>query len=66
MAKFATTPASNRDESLWRVRDVVARLRVSERTVRRLVEDGTLPVIHIGRRSVRFRPADVRALERSR
>ncbi len=63
MVKVTNTPTLH-DERLWRVRDVVARLGVSERTVRRLVEDGTLRAVRIGRRSVRFRPDDVRALER--
>ena len=50
-----------RDEWLT-VRDVAARLKVREETVRRWVRDGDLPALALGRKAgLRIRPADVDA-----
>ena len=43
------------------VAEVALALKVSERTIRRLIADGSLPAVHIGR-SVRIRPADLEAM----
>ena len=45
-------------EPLLTPRDVAKLLRVSERTVRRLVDERSLPCVRFGR-SVRFLPSDV-------
>jgi excisionase family DNA binding protein len=44
--------------SLLTVSEIVQRLRVSKRTVRRWIAAGRLPVIRLGR-AVRIRPADL-------
>ncbi|MBC3191668.1 helix-turn-helix domain-containing protein [Pseudonocardia sp. C8] len=46
-------------ERLLTTREVAARLRLSGRTVLRLVEAGQLPVIALTGRTVRFRVEDV-------
>ena len=59
----AAVLTSRRDrpvESLLTLGDVAEFLSVSERTVRRLVASGALPSIQLGRRVIRFDPADVR------
>jgi excisionase family DNA binding protein len=45
---------------LWTIDDVAAFARVSRRTVKRRVADGTLPTVSIGP-TVRFDPLAVRA-----
>jgi excisionase family DNA binding protein len=37
-------------------------LGVGLRTIRRMVRRGELPIVRIGRRSIRFRPEDIKAL----
>lgn len=49
------------DKRLLIYDDVAELLRVSERTVRSMVRRGDLPCVRIGRGSVRFDPADIRA-----
>lgn len=50
----------------WRtVKQAAERLEVSERTISRMVQAGTLPAYTIGR-SVRFKLADVEALRLER
>ena len=46
---------------LLTVPDVALTLKISARTVRRLIEDSRLPVVRIGR-LVRIRPADLEAM----
>jgi excisionase family DNA binding protein len=50
--------AEARSERLLRVDEVAKVLAISERSVHRLVDDGAIAVVRIGR-SVRFDPADV-------
>lgn len=45
-------------ESLLTVQDVADRLKVSESTVRRLIDQGAIPIVRIGRQ-IRIRPEDV-------
>lgn len=51
--------AGNSPESVWDVPDVARFLKVSEKTVRNRVADGTIPYRRIGR-LVRFDPAEIR------
>ncbi len=46
---------------LWKRADVCALLRVSEKTLRRLIHAGRLPVVKLAGTD-RFRPADIRRL----
>jgi excisionase family DNA binding protein len=50
----AIPPSAVGDKHLLVVAEVANLLRVSERTVRRMIADGTIPVVRIGR-SVRIR-----------
>lgn len=54
-------PNTTDPDTLLTAHDVARKVRVSTRTVRRLVAEGRLPVIRIGR-LVRFRARDVRLL----
>jgi excisionase family DNA binding protein len=53
------------DSEFMTAKDVAERLRVSERTVRRLIATGSLRVCRIGR-GVRIRRADLEAFLRRR
>jgi excisionase family DNA binding protein len=46
---------------LLTVPEVAALLRLSPRSIRRLIADGRLPVVRLGR-AIRIRPQDVEAL----
>lgn len=46
---------------LFEVDEVAARLRVSARTVERLIEAGSLPAVKVSPRETRVRPADLEA-----
>lgn len=48
----------NSDIFLWTLREVAEYLRVSEKTVRRRVAQGTLPCVRIGR-GLRFQPSEL-------
>lgn len=50
-------------ERLCTIKEVAARLQVSSRTVRRLIDRGELSRIQIGR-GIRIHPSDVKRLER--
>lgn len=50
-----------KDEPLWKATEVAAFLRINPDDVYRLVTQGLLPAVKIGRRT-RFRPDDVRAV----
>jgi excisionase family DNA binding protein len=54
-------PLSGPQERLLIVRQVAEQLQISPRTVWRLIEDGRIPVVRIGR-SVRVHPDAVTAL----
>lgn len=47
---------------LYRRKETAAMLGVSLRTLARLLEEGTLTPIHIGRRSIRISDSEIRAL----
>ena len=51
------------DRPLLSVRDVAARLAVSELTVRRLIEAGSLPAVRVGRQ-LRIDPDELEAFLR--
>ena len=55
---MTTTPAP--DKQLLTLEDACERLQVSEATIRRLVKDGELRVVRIGR-AIRVRPEDLDA-----
>jgi excisionase family DNA binding protein len=56
---MSDSETSARDEWLT-VRDVAARLKVQEETVRRWVREGELPALALGRKAgFRIRPADL-------
>jgi excisionase family DNA binding protein len=58
----ATSPASAAPlRPLLTVPEVAALLRLSPRSVRRLIADGRLPVVRLGH-AIRIRPQDVEAL----
>jgi excisionase family DNA binding protein len=46
---------------LLTVPEVAALLRLSPRSIRRLIDDGRLPIVRLGR-AIRIRPQDVEAL----
>ncbi|MHB1414614.1 MAG: helix-turn-helix transcriptional regulator [Chloroflexota bacterium] len=50
------------ENTLLTLQEVAARLRVTVRTVQRLVQDGRLPVVRISRKMTRFRSSDVEQL----
>jgi excisionase family DNA binding protein len=58
---MTTTPAA--DKQLLTLEDACERLQVSEATIRRLVKDGELRVVRIGR-AIRVRPEDLDAFIR--
>src|SRR5829696_7778156 len=67
----ASRPPPPPDPQGWlTIRQAAARLAVSERTVRKLVDSGTLPYRDVGegreRRAVRVAPADIEAFEQRR
>ena len=45
---------------VWTTKEVGAALRICPKEVRRLVKEGSLPVVRVGRRD-KYRPADVYA-----
>lgn len=47
------------EDKMYTVQEVAQQLRVSERTVRKWVEDGDLPAFHIGKRGYRIRESDL-------
>lgn len=53
------------DEYYMKVSEVAERWRVSKMTIYRLIEDGTLPVIRVGR-SFRIALSDVERMEQAR
>lgn len=53
------------DAALMSYAEAAGRLRVSPRTVRRLVASGELPAVYLGRRAL-IRPGDVEALAGAR
>ena len=63
MAKRVTVKGRNRLEQLLTMAAVAEHLGIDERTVRRRVQDGTLPAVRVaGCRAVRIRESDVLAL----
>lgn len=54
---------TNKDKQLLTLEDACERLQVSEATIRRLVKDGELRVVRIGR-AIRVRPEDLDAFIR--
>lgn len=55
-----TAPERIPDEPLLTLREVAARLGVSERTVRSIRASGALPVVRPSPGTIRVRPADLR------
>lgn len=53
------TVSDENGDDLLTTRDVAARMRVSEQTVRRWRYDGDLPFVRFGYRTVRFELGDV-------
>jgi excisionase family DNA binding protein len=53
---------TDRTTELLTAGDVAHALRISKTGVWRLVRDGHLPRVHVGRRSVRYRREDVEAI----
>ena len=56
-------PSRKKDETFFTVPEIMERWQISERTLRRLIASGALPVLRIGA-SVRVSEADLRAYER--
>ena len=57
-----TSPAATAPlRPLLTVPEVAALLRLSPRSIRRLIDDGRLPIVRLGR-AIRIRPQDVEAL----
>ena len=48
-------------EQLMRLREVAARLRISVRTVWRMIAAGELPIVKLSKRVVRVEPAALQA-----
>jgi excisionase family DNA binding protein len=44
---------------LLKPRDVQKRLAVSDKTLRKLTNEGTIPCVRLGERTIRYRPQDV-------
>ena len=55
----APVPRGAAVEELLTAKDVARWLNVSAKTVYSLGRDGTIPAVHVGSRTVRFRRADV-------
>lgn len=60
---LATMPAAANPDRLLTVREVAALFQVSERTIRRLIAVGDLPIVRLGR-SVRVNPEAIEMIVR--
>ena len=60
----ATTPAAAKPDRLLTVREVAALFQVSEKTIRRFIALGDLPVVRLGR-SVRLHPEAIEKIVRN-
>ena len=49
-------------EALWDARKVASIISVPVRTVYSLADSGVLPYVRVGKRLLRFRPEDIKAL----
>jgi excisionase family DNA binding protein len=54
-------PSRGSREPLLTAKEVAERLNLSERTVRRMIKDGSLPALHFGR-AIRIRPETLEEL----
>lgn len=56
-----TTDSQTADEPLLTVTDVAERLRLSPWATRKLIEDKKIPSVYLGPKTLRVKPAELRA-----